>query len=244
MLRVEGVTKRFGGLTAVSSVDLKVAGGEIVSLIGPNGAGKTTLFAMVAGFLTLNEGEIFLNDMPIAGKKPHQICKLGMVRTFQITQPFAGLTTLQNIMVGAYSHTDDPLKAQQKAEEVAEIVGMTSLLASGADSLTVAGRKRLELARALATNPKLLLLDEVMAGLNPTEIDEIVSVIKGIRDTGVTIFLIEHVMKAVMNLSDRSYVLNDGKLIATGTPAEIAENPLVIEAYLGHGAAGEMVDAS
>jgi branched-chain amino acid transport system ATP-binding protein len=244
MLRVEGVTKRFGGLTAVSSVDLDVAEGEIVSLIGPNGAGKTTLFAMVAGFLSLNEGEIFLNNAPIAGMKPHQICKLGMVRTFQITQPFAGLTTLQNIMVGAYSHTDSPAEAQQKAEEVAEIVGMSALLASGADSLTVAGRKRLELARALATNPKLLLLDEVMAGLNPAEIDEIVAVIKGIRDTGVTIFLIEHVMKAVMNLSDRSYVLNDGKLIATGTPAEIAENPLVIEAYLGHGAADEMVNAS
>ena len=240
MLEVRGVTKRFGGLTAVSSVDLAVAEGEIVSLIGPNGAGKTTLFAMIAGFLKLNEGDIFLNGNSIAGMKPHQICKFGMVRTFQITQPFAGLTTLQNIMVGAYAHTNDRVQAQQKAEQVADIIGMTSLLGLGADSLTVAGRKRLELARALATNPKLLLLDEVMAGLNPTEIDEIVAVIKGIRDTGVTIFLIEHVMKAVMNLSDRSYVLNDGKLIATGTPAEIAANPVVIEAYLGHGAASEM----
>lgn len=241
MLRVQGVTKRFGGLTAVSAVDLDVSSGEIVSLIGPNGAGKTTLFAMVAGFLKLNEGEIYFNDAPITGMKPHQICKLGMVRTFQITQPFAGLSTLQNIMVGAYTNTDNRLLAQQKAEEVADIVGMSSLLGLGADNLTVAGRKRLELARALATNPKLLLLDEVMAGLNPTEIDEIVTVIKGIRDTGVTIFLIEHVMKAVMNLSDRTYVLNDGKLIATGTPSSIAENPLVIEAYLGHGAADEMV---
>ncbi len=195
---------------------------------------------MIAGFLKLNEGDIFLNGNSIAGMKPHQICKFGMVRTFQITQPFAGLTTLQNIMVGAYAHTNDRMQAQQKAEQVADIIGMTSLLGLGADSLTVAGRKRLELARALATNPKLLLLDEVMAGLNPTEIDEIVAVIKGIRDTGVTIFLIEHVMKAVMNLSDRSYVLNDGKLIATGTPAEIAANPVVIEAYLGHGAASEM----
>ncbi len=240
MLEVRGVTKRFGGLTAVSSVDLAVAEGEIVSLIGPNGAGKTTLFEMIAGFLKLNEGDIFLNGNSIAGMKPYQICKFGMVRTFQITQPFAGLTTLQNIMVGAYAHTNDRMQAQQKAEQVADIIGMTSLLGLGADSLTVAGRKRLELARALATNPKLLLLDEVMAGLNPTEIDEIVAVIKGIRDTGVTIFLIEHVMNVVMNLSDRSYVLNDGKLIATGTPAEIAANPVVIEAYLGHGAASEM----
>ncbi len=244
MLNVAGVTKRFGGLTAVSSVDLNVQDGEIVSLIGPNGAGKTTLFAMVAGFLKSDEGNVTFDNNAISGMKPHQISKLGMVRTFQITQPFAGLTTRENIMVGAYSNTNDSKVAQDKAESVAEIVGMTSLLNQGADSLTVAGRKRLELARALATSPKLLLLDEVMAGLNPTEIDEIVTVIKGIRNTGVTIFLIEHVMKAVMNLSDRTYVLNDGKLIASGTPSAVAEDPQVIEAYLGHGAAEAMVAKS
>ena len=241
MLEVKNLTKSFGGLIAVSNVDLDVEMGEIVSLIGPNGAGKTTLFASIAGFLKPDEGKVILNGNSITSMKPHKICQLGMVRTFQITQPFATLNTLENIMVGAYSKTSDKTLAQTNAERVAEIVGMTSLLYQTADGLTVAARKRLELARALATNPQLLLLDEVMAGLNPTEIDEIVKVIKGIRDTGVTIFLIEHVMKAVVNLSDRTYVLNDGKLIAHGTPNAIASDEAVVEAYLGHGAAKAMV---
>ena len=240
MLDVRGITKRFGGLVAVSSVDLSVSEGEIVSLIGPNGAGKTTLFAIIAGFLTPDEGEVTLNSSSINGLKPHKICQLGMVRTFQITQPFAGLTTLENIMVGAYANTSDYNIARSNAERVAEIVGMAFQLDKSADGLTVAGRKRLELARALATNPKLLLLDEVMAGLNPTEIDEVVKIIKNIRDSGVTIFLIEHVMKAVINLSDRTYVLNDGTWIAQGTPHSVASDPIVIEAYLGHGAAETM----
>ena len=221
-------------------LDLTIGSGQIWGVLGPNGAGKTTLFAMIAGFLKSDGGEVKLNGTSILGMKPHMICQMGMVRTFQITQPFAGLTTRQNIMVGAYSKTSSQPDAERKAEEVAEIVGMMSLLDRNADNLTVASRKRLELARALATGPSLLLLDEVMAGLNPTEIDEIVAVIKGIRDNGVTIFLIEHVMKAVMNLSDRTYVLNDGKLIAAGTPASVAADPQVIEAYLGHGAAETM----
>jgi branched-chain amino acid transport system ATP-binding protein len=240
MLEISGLSKSFGGLAAVSNVDLSVKEGKIVSLIGPNGAGKTTLFAMVAGFLKPERGTVTFQGKDITGLKPHKICKLGMVRTFQVTQPFAKLTTLENIMVGAYCRTSNRELASSRAREIAKKVGMTAALDQSADSLTVAGRKRLELARSLATQPRLLLLDEVMAGLNPTEIDEIVDVIKKIRDTGVTIFLIEHVMKAVMNLSDYAYVLNDGVRIADGTPTQIANNPNVIEAYLGQGAAKNM----
>lgn len=240
MLEISGLSKSFGGLAAVSNVDLSVEEGKIVSLIGPNGAGKTTLFAMVAGFLKPERGTVIFQGKDITGLKPHKICELGMVRTFQVTQPFAKLTTLENIMVGAYCRTSNRELARTRAREIAKKVGMTSALDQSADSLTVAGRKRLELARSLATQPRLLLLDEVMAGLNPTEIDEIVDVIKNIRDTGITIFLIEHVMKAVMNLSDYTYVLNDGVRIADGTPTQIANNPNVIEAYLGQGAAKNM----
>ena len=171
----EAMTAGYGnGPDILHDCTVSVEPGEIAVIVGPNGAGKTTLFAMVAGFLKADEGEINFENASIVGMKPHQICQRGMVRTFQITQPFAGLTTLQNIMVGAYSNTPQTISARKKAEEVAEVVGMTSLLSQGADGLTVAGRKRLELARALATDPKLLLLDEVMAGLNPAEIDEIV----------------------------------------------------------------------
>lgn len=240
MLEVRGLSKNFGGLAAVSNVELDVEQGRIVSLIGPNGAGKTTLFAMIAGFLAPNGGSVTFEGTDITGLKPHRICHLGMVRTFQVTQPFAKLTTLENIMVGAYCRTASRSKAEENARAVAEQVGMTALLDQEAISLTVSGRKRLELARALATKPRLLLLDEVMAGLNPTEIDDIVTVIKKIRNSGVTIFLIEHVMKAVMNLSDYAYVLNDGVRIAAGTPTEIANDPHVIEAYLGQGAADIM----
>jgi branched-chain amino acid transport system ATP-binding protein len=240
MLEVAGLSKNFGGVAAVSNVDLTVEEGRIISLIGPNGAGKTTLFAMVAGFLKPNGGTVTFAGQDITGLKPHRICELGMVRTFQVTQPFAKLTTLENIMVGAYCRTGNRTLAQAKAREVADQVGMKAALDQDAESLTVAGRKRLELARALATEPQLLLLDEVMAGLNPTEIDEIVAVIKKIRDSGITVFLIEHVMKAVMNLSDYAYVLNDGIRIAAGTPTEIANDPNVIEAYLGQGAADLM----
>jgi len=237
MLEVRGLSKAFGGLKAVDDASLDVRLGEIVALIGPNGAGKTTLFAAIAGFHKPDTGHIAFEGRDITGQPPHRICAAGMVRTFQITQPFAKISVRDNIMVGAYFGTADRIAARNKAEQVAAEVGMADQLDQMGADLTVAGRKRLELARALATGPRLLLLDEVMAGLNPSEIADIVEVIKGIRASGVTILLIEHVMQAVTSLAERVYVLNQGKMIAEGTPAEIAGNAQVVEAYLGHGAA-------
>ena len=237
MLEVREVSKSFGGLKAVDRASLDVARGEIVGLIGPNGAGKTTLFAAIAGFHRPDAGTVSFEGKPITGLPPHRICAAGMVRTFQITQPFAGISVRENIMVGAYLHTADRRLAAREAEAVAALVGMKDQLDQRGADLTVAGRKRLELARALATGPRLLLLDEVMAGLNPTEIVEIVGVIRNIRAAGVTILLIEHVMQAVTSLAERVYVLNQGRMIAEGTPATIADDEAVIEAYLGHGAA-------
>lgn len=237
MLEVREVSKNFGGLKAVDRASLDVARGEIVGLIGPNGAGKTTLFATIAGFHRPDAGTVTFEGKPITGLAPHRVCAAGMVRTFQITQPFAGISVRENIMVGAYLHTADRRLAAREADAVAALVGMKDQLDQRGADLTVAGRKRLELARALATGPRLLLLDEVMAGLNPTEIVEIVGVIRNIRASGITILLIEHVMQAVTSLAERVYVLNQGRMIAEGTPAAIADNEQVIEAYLGHGAA-------
>ena len=236
MLELCAVSKTFGGLRAVDGASLRVPAGRIVSLIGPNGAGKTTLFALVAGFLKPDGGRILFRGEDITGLRPHAICRRGLVRTFQLVRPFAGLSVRQNIAVGAHTRIRARRGALARAEAVAERLGMTAMLDQPAGSLTVAARKRLELARALATEPRLLLLDEVMAGLNATEIDDIVAILRGIRADGVTILLIEHVMQAVMSLSDETHVLNNGAIICAGTPAEVAADPAVIEAYLGHGA--------
>ena len=240
MLEVRGLSRAFGGLKAVDAVDLDVPQGAIVGLIGPNGAGKTTCFAAIAGFVRPDAGCVRLSGTDITGWAPHRIAALGMVRTFQITQPFARLSVRENVMVGAYLRHPGRADALRVAERVAARVGMGGMLDMRAGDLTVAGRKRLELARALATEPRLLLLDEVMAGLNPTEIAEIVGIVRDIRAEGVTILMIEHVMQAVMSLAERIHVLNQGRIIARGAPAEIAADRVVVEAYLGQGAAARL----
>lgn len=239
MLEVEGVTKRFGGLVAVSDVSMTVPEGRITGLIGPNGAGKTTLFTLISGFQIPSAGRVRFFGDDVTGQTPELLAVRGIARTFQIVQPFAGLSVIENIAVGAYLRHPHRAEAMARAAAVAAMVGLADL-DRPASSLTVAGRKRLELARALATEPRLLLLDEVLAGLNPSEIRDIIPVIRAIRDTGVTILMIEHVMQAVMSLCDHVHVLANGSLIAAGTPAEVVGNPAVVEAYLGHGAAGRL----
>ena len=237
MLTVNAVTKRFGGLVAVDAASLQVAPGSITGLIGPNGAGKTTLFTLIAGFETPSSGTILFDGQDVTGLPAHRRAERGIARTFQIVQPFAGLSVVENIAVGAYLRHPRRVDAQAKARAVADLVGLGGMLDQPAAALTVAGRKRLELARALATEPKLLLLDEVLAGLNPSEIRDMLPVIRQIRDRGVTILMVEHVMQAVMSLCEHIHVLAQGKMIADGKPAAIAAHPTVIEAYLGQGAA-------
>lgn len=240
MLEAVGITKRFGGLVAVSNASLRVDAGRIVALIGPNGAGKTTLFAAMTGFHKPDAGQVTFDGADVTGLPPHVVARRGLVRTFQIVQPFGALTVRENIAVGAHLREPDRKAALALAGEIAASLGMGAMLDKPAAALTVAGRKRLEVARALATRPKLVLLDEVMAGLNPTEIDEIVPMVRAVRDSGTTVLLIEHVMRAVMQLSEYVYVLNQGCMIAEGVPREVAARRDVVEAYLGHGAAARI----
>jgi len=237
MLDARGVSVRFGGVQALSEVSLTVAERSITALIGPNGAGKTTLFGVISGFVAPGSGSVQFLSKDVTGLAPHRLCRLGLARTFQIVQPFAAQTVRENIAVGAHLARASRAAALAHADRIAEQVGLAPQLDKPAGALTVAGRKRLELARALATGPRLLLLDEVLAGLNPQEIAAMLPVVRGIRDSGVTVLMIEHVMQAVMNLAERVFVLNDGQLIAEGTPVQIAGDPRVIEAYLGRRAA-------
>jgi len=232
-LAVENVTKRFGGLVANRDISFTLEEGQIIGLIGPNGAGKTTLFNCLTGFLKAEEGKVYFNGYNTINYTPQQVLHVGMVRTFQITKTFQNMTVLENVTVGAllrHFRVKDAIKIAMEILEFTSLKGKEHFLGG---ALTVPDRKRVELARALATQPKLLMLDEVMAGLNRTEIVEATKLVRKIRDTGVTVLIVEHIMEVVMPLSDRVLVMDQGALIAEGPPAEIVQNEKVIRAYLG-----------
>ena len=236
ILEGEGVTKYFGGLAAVSDVSFYVDQGEIVGLIGPNGAGKTTLFNLISAAIVPKPGVIKYKGKNITGLKPYKICRMGIARTFQTVKIFANLPVIENVRVGALfgsARSPSSAEATRKAEELLEFVGLSKVITLPAKDLTLANQKRLEVARALATMPELLLLDELMAGLNQTEITQAMDMVRQIREKGITVVMIEHVMKAIMNVCDRIVVLNYGKKIAEGTPQEIASSKIVVEVYLG-----------
>jgi branched-chain amino acid transport system ATP-binding protein len=240
LLSVENVSRRFGGLLAVDGASLSAPAARITALIGPNGAGKTTLFAVISGFLKPSTGRVRYGGEDVTGERPHRLARRGIARTFQIVQPFAGLSVRDNILVGAHLHHSARAVAITLAEDVGREVGLGDMLDRPAHTLTVAGRKRLELARALATEPKLLLLDEVLAGLNPSEIRDIVPVIRALSARGIAVVMIEHVMQAVMSLAEHVFVLAEGRIIANGAPAHVTADPAVVEAYLGRGAAAKV----
>ncbi|WP_449242674.1 ABC transporter ATP-binding protein [Desulfovibrio sp.] len=233
LLTVDKVSMFFGGLAALSNISFSVEQGEILALIGPNGAGKTTLFNVVNGFYKPSRGEVRFKDRRVSGLKPHQICRLGVARTFQVVKPLQRMSVLDNVVASAFLRSRTKAGAERRALEILEFTGLMEDREMISKGLPLGKRKRLEIARALATEPELILLDESFAGLNPAELDVSIEFIKGIKKKGVTIMIIEHHMKVIMSISDRIVVLNYGQKIAEGTPAEISANPLVVEAYLG-----------
>jgi branched-chain amino acid transport system ATP-binding protein len=233
LLEVNRITKRFGGLVAVNDLNLKLDKGNILGLIGPNGAGKTTAFNMISGFYKPDEGEVLFDGQRIDGLRPDQTCKLGLARTFQLVKPFPQLSVRDNVMVGAYNRTNKRSEARQKALEIIEFLGMRDLSETTAGSLSVAYRKRLEVAKALATDPKIILLDEAMAGLRPTETDEMIELVRQVSKQGVALLLVEHVMRVIMSLAEQIVVIHHGEKIAEGEPKRIVRDKAVIDAYLG-----------
>jgi len=233
ILEIKNLVKDFGGLRAVDTLSLSIEEGEILGMIGPNGAGKSTAFNCIAGVYAPTKGDVYFTGKKINGVKPWNLCKNGLARTFQIVKPFRSKSVLYNVMVGSFVTTDKTAEAEEKALNVLKILSFESKKDERAGNLTIAELKRLEIARALATEPKLLLFDEVMAGLRPAEVDEMVQIIKNLRDQGITIFVIEHIMRAIMALSDRIVVIHFGKKIAEGSPQEVASDENVIKAYLG-----------
>ncbi|MBI1963075.1 MAG: ABC transporter ATP-binding protein [Candidatus Rokubacteria bacterium] len=233
MLTLERVSKHFGGLTAVREVSLQVRAGDLLGIIGPNGAGKTTLFNVIAGYYRPDGGRVLLDGRDVAGQPPHAICRLGLTRTFQIVKPFGNLSVGDNVMIGALNRLRSVRAARVEAERVIETCGLTAQAGAPAKTLPVGLRKRLEVARALATRPRLLLLDEVMAGLNPAELAGIIELIRRLHADGLTLIVIEHIMAAMMRLAQRIVVLHHGETIAEGTPAEITRDRRVVDAYLG-----------
>jgi branched-chain amino acid transport system ATP-binding protein len=231
--RAEKLVKKFGGLTAVNEVTFEVEKGEIFGLIGPNGSGKTTTFNMISGVYPPTSGKVFYRDREIQGMKSHKICHLGVGRTFQVVKPLGRMTVLDNVIAASFSRMNSMREARDHALKTVEFCGLSPVREVLAKSLPIAGRKRLEIARAMATRPDLLLLDETAAGLNPSELEEAIDLIKKIRESGTTIIIIEHIMHVIMTISDRIHAINFGTTIAEGTPKEVAANQAVIEAYLG-----------